>query len=145
MFKQFTFALPGGSYSTDSSFLFQCYLPPVSSILNTHAFEKLCSLWSHSMWKSRIIFGFVNNTTWAGLIVVGMLKKWLLDSSCPSVRPSVCQFVPMQQLCCHWTDFRIVLYLGLLLISIEKINTYLKSDINIEYFEWRHNYILCCF
>jgi len=62
-------------------------------------------------------------------------EKWLLASSCLSVRPSV----SMEQLGFHWTDFHKIWYLKVLKKSVEKIQVSLKSDKNRGYFYMKTN------
>ena len=56
--------------------------------------------------------------------------KRLLASSCLSTCPSV----HMEQLGSHWTDFHEIWYLSIFRKSVVKIQDWLKSDINNEYF-----------
>jgi hypothetical protein len=47
----------------------------------------------------------------------------------------------MKQLGSHWIDFREILYLSILLNSVDKIQVSLKPDKNNGYFTWRRRYI----
>jgi hypothetical protein len=57
-------------------------------------------------------------------ILTQSFEKRLLPSSCPSVRPYVCK----EELDFHWTDFREILYWGLLLKSVVKTRFVLQSE-----------------
>jgi hypothetical protein len=54
---------------------------------------------------------------------------------------SVCPSVYMEQLCCHWADFRGILYFNVLRKSVEKIQVELKCDNNNGYFTWRPTWL----
>jgi hypothetical protein len=46
----------------------------------------------------------------------------------------ICLSVRMEQLGCHWTDFREICCLCIFRKSVEKVQVSLKSDKNNEYF-----------
>jgi len=64
-----------------------------------------------------------------GFVLADMFlcEKRVLASSCPSVLPSV----RMEKVGSHWVDFHEILYLRVLLKSVEKNSISLQSDNNV--------------
>jgi hypothetical protein len=58
------------------------------------------------------------------------------------IRLSVCPSTRMYQRGSHWTDFRKILYWGLLRKSVEKLQIWLKSDKDIRHITWIPTYVL---
>jgi hypothetical protein len=65
---------------------------------------------------------------------------WLLASSCPSVRLSVCPSFRVKQPGSHWTDFDEISYLSSKK-SLEKVQFSFNFDDNTGYFTWRRFHI----